>query len=136
VPREEIAARPAGLWRWRELLPVADPAHIVSLGEVETPLVSLSNSRRPAGFMPPMVKDEVAAHRFVQGARPVCCGIDGEGARRAAHCDSDQWQRRRGARRLCRARRLEAYCFCPDDTPEINLSEIALQGAAVGVSTA
>jgi threonine synthase len=26
---------------------------------------------------------------------------------------------------------IEAYCFCPDDTPEINLSEIALQGAAV-----
>jgi threonine synthase len=26
---------------------------------------------------------------------------------------------------------MEAYCFCPDDTPEINLSEIALQGARV-----
>jgi len=27
--------------------------------------------------------------------------------------------------------RMEAFCFCPDDTPEINLSEIALQGATV-----
>jgi threonine synthase len=26
---------------------------------------------------------------------------------------------------------IEAFCFCPDDTPEINLSEIALQGATV-----
>jgi threonine synthase len=26
---------------------------------------------------------------------------------------------------------MEAFCFCPDDTPEINLSEIALQGARV-----
>jgi threonine synthase len=26
---------------------------------------------------------------------------------------------------------MEAFCFCPDDTPEINLSEIALQGAQV-----
>jgi threonine synthase len=26
---------------------------------------------------------------------------------------------------------MEAFCFCPADTPEINLSEIALQGAAV-----
>jgi threonine synthase len=26
---------------------------------------------------------------------------------------------------------MEAFCFCPDDTPEINLSEIALQGATV-----
>ena len=26
---------------------------------------------------------------------------------------------------------MEAFCFCPEDTPEINLSEIALQGAVV-----
>ena len=26
---------------------------------------------------------------------------------------------------------MEAFCFCPEDTPEINLSEIALQGATV-----
>jgi len=26
---------------------------------------------------------------------------------------------------------MEAFCFCPEDTPEINLSEIALQGAQV-----
>jgi threonine synthase len=26
---------------------------------------------------------------------------------------------------------MEAFCFCPDDTPEINLSEIAMQGAKV-----
>jgi len=26
---------------------------------------------------------------------------------------------------------MEAFCFCPEDTPEINLSEIALQGARV-----
>src|SRR4030088_2931454 len=58
LPRQEIAARPAGLWRWHELLPVADPAHIVSLGEVETPLVTLSNSQRPDGFMPPNVQEE------------------------------------------------------------------------------
>src|SRR5437763_5464155 len=69
VSREEIAARPPGLWRWRELLPVAEPAHIVSLGEVETPLVSLSNSRRPAGFMPPMVKDEARTRRVAGCSR-------------------------------------------------------------------
>jgi threonine synthase len=26
---------------------------------------------------------------------------------------------------------MEAFCFCPEDTPEINLSEMALQGATV-----
>ncbi|TLY55555.1 MAG: threonine synthase, partial [Gammaproteobacteria bacterium] len=58
VRREEIARRPPNLWRWHELLPLEDPARIVSLGEVETPLIALSHSPRPAGFRPPMVKDE------------------------------------------------------------------------------
>ncbi|MBI4635331.1 MAG: threonine synthase [Candidatus Rokubacteria bacterium] len=35
----EIRRRPRGLWRWREFLPIADDASIVSLGEGDTPLV-------------------------------------------------------------------------------------------------
>jgi threonine synthase len=35
-PRD-LVARPATLWRYRELLPVRDAAHIVSLGEGWTP---------------------------------------------------------------------------------------------------
>src|SRR5262249_41097589 len=58
VPRSTIEARPPGLWRWRELLPVPDPRHVISLGEAETPLIPLLNSQRPAGFVPPVVKDE------------------------------------------------------------------------------
>ena len=132
VPREEIAARPAGLWRWRELLPVADPAHIVSLGEVETPLVSLSNSRRPAGFMPPMVKDEGRLPTGSFKARGLCVAVSmakAHGVRRIAIPTNGN----AGAALAAYAARagIEAYCFCPDDTPEINLSEIALQGAAV-----
>jgi len=41
VRPEEIAARRPGLWRWAELLPVRDPAHRVTLGEGDTPLLDL-----------------------------------------------------------------------------------------------
>src|SRR5690349_17921640 len=43
VSRAAVAARPwsAGLWRYAELLPVADPAARVSLGEGATPLLPL-----------------------------------------------------------------------------------------------
>jgi threonine synthase len=38
--REEILARrDRRIWRWMEFLPIADPAHIMSLGEGGTPLV-------------------------------------------------------------------------------------------------
>lgn len=41
VSRDTIAARPTDLWRWRELLPVRRTQSIVSLGEIETPLVPI-----------------------------------------------------------------------------------------------
>ena len=137
VPREQIAARPAGLWRWRELLPVADPAHIVSLGEVETPLVSLSNSRRPAGFGPPIVKDEGRLPTGSFKARGLCVAVSmakAHGVRRIAIPTNGN----AGAALAAYAARagIEAYCFCPDDTPEINLSEIACRARRCGVSTA
>lgn len=39
--KSDLAGRVHNLWRYRELLPVADEANIVSLGEVITPLVPL-----------------------------------------------------------------------------------------------
>jgi len=38
LSRSAIEARPSGLWRWQELLPVPAPDYAVSLGEIETPL--------------------------------------------------------------------------------------------------
>ncbi|MGH8277044.1 MAG: threonine synthase, partial [Steroidobacteraceae bacterium] len=132
VTRRDIETRPAGLWRWRELLPVPDPAHIVSLGEVETPLIELRNSRRPAGFAPPVVKDEGRLPTGSFKARGLCLAVSmarSFGVRRAAIPTNGN----AGAAMAAYAARagIEAFCFCPDDTPEINLSEIALQGATV-----
>jgi threonine synthase len=132
VTRRDIEARPANLWRWHDLLPVPDAARVVSLGEVETPLIALANSDRPSGFIPPTVKDEgrlptgsfkarglslavSMARRF--GVRRVAIPTNGNaGAAMAAYAAQAG---------------MEAFCFCPDDTPEINLREIALQGATV-----
>ena len=53
-----LAARPADMWRWREILPVREPAHIVSLGETATPLVPLDRFAARRAAAPPLVKDE------------------------------------------------------------------------------
>jgi threonine synthase len=132
VRREDIEARAPGLWRWHELLPVPDAASVLSLGEIETPLIPLTRSTRRAGFRPPLVKDEgrlptgsfkarglalAISMAAVHGVRKVAIPTNGNaGAAMAAYAA------RAG---------MEAFCFCPDDTPEINLSEIALQGARV-----
>src|SRR4051794_27886420 len=51
LSRDSLAERPAGMWKWRELLP--HDGEPVSLGEPETPLVPL-----PATGANLLVKDE------------------------------------------------------------------------------
>jgi threonine synthase len=132
LPRATIEARPAGLWRWQELLPVTAPRYAVSLGELETPLIALNNSPRPHGFDAPLVKDEGRLPTGSFKARGLCLAVSmalSYGVRRVAIPTNGN----AGAALAAYAARagMEAFCFCPDDTPEINLSEIALQGATV-----
>ena len=132
LTRDEIERRAPGLWRWRELLPVPSEKHVVSLGEVETPLIALERSARPAGFAPPLVKDEGRLPTGSFKARGLAIAVSmaaSFGVRRVAIPTNGN----AGAAMAAYAAHagMEAYCFCPDDTPEINLSEIALQGATV-----
>ena len=41
LPKRLLETRPSDLWRWRELLPVRHTRNVVSLGEIETPLVPI-----------------------------------------------------------------------------------------------
>jgi threonine synthase len=132
VRRAAITQRPAGLWRWRELLPVPDPAYVVSLGEVETPLVPLTRSERPTGFRPPVVKDEGRLPTGSFKARGLSVAVSmakSFGVRRVAIPTNGNAGAAMAAYAVSAG--MEAFCFCPEDTPEINLSEMALQGATV-----
>jgi threonine synthase len=132
LPRAVLEARAPGLWRWQELLPVPAPEYVVSLGEVETPLIALGRSGRPAGARPPLVKDEGRLPTGSFKARGLCLAVSMakvHGVRRLAIPTNGN----AGAAMAAYAAQagMEAFCFCPEDTPEINLSEIALQGAKV-----
>ena len=41
LDKAALGARPRDLWRWRELLPVRRTENIVSLGEIDTPVIAL-----------------------------------------------------------------------------------------------
>lgn len=56
--REEFAKRPAGLWRYREMLPVYDANNIVTLREGGTPLVKSENLAAQLGLKHLYIKDE------------------------------------------------------------------------------
>ena len=128
LDRDEIAARTGGFWRWQELLPVRRETNRLRLGEVVTPMI-----RTPEPGAPELwIKDEgrlptgsfkarglgVAVSMAKElGLTHLAMPTNGNaGAALAAYCV-------RGG--------LRATVFCPADTPDVNVREIALQGADV-----
>lgn len=127
-----LAARPADLWKYRELLPVRSPANIVSLGEAATPLVTLPQVGERRGAAAPIVKDEGRLPTGSFKARGLVMAISmakALGVRTIAMPTNGN----AGAAAAAYAARagIEAVVLCPDDTPEINVREIAAQGARV-----
>ena len=129
IPKAMVAARPTDLWRWRELLPVRHTANIVSLGEIETPLIPVPRS---SGSPNVLVKDEgrLPTGSFKARGLVMAVAMAKElGVTRIAMPTNGN----AGAALAAYATRcgIETIVFCPDDTPEINVREIALQGARV-----
>jgi threonine synthase len=58
LDRDAVSARPGGLWRFRELLPVRDPECIISLGEGGKPVLKLDHLGRRLGLDALYLKDE------------------------------------------------------------------------------
>ncbi|RZF60810.1 threonine synthase [Sphingomonas populi] len=128
VPRAMIEARPTDLWRWRELLPVRHARDIVSLGEIETPLVPVARSGGPNV----LVKDEGRLPTGSFKARGLVMAVSmakALGVTKIAMPTNGN----AGAALAAYATRcgIETIVLCPDDTPEINVREIAAQGGRV-----
>jgi threonine synthase len=132
LSKESLAARPNDLWRWRELLPVRRIADIVSLGEAATPLIPLSRSVQDMTGGEVLVKDEGRLPTGSFKARGLVMAVSMAKAFDLKHLAMPS-NGNAGAALAAYASRagIRATVFCPEDTPEINLSEIALQGAAV-----
>jgi len=133
LSREALAGQPQTLWRYRELLPVRRAENVVSLGEVVTPLIPLPRIAARLGRSGEiLVKDEGRLPTGSFKARGLALAVSmakelevttmamptngNAGAAMAAYCS------RTG---------IKAYVFCPEDTPAVNVREIAMQGAEV-----
>jgi threonine synthase len=75
VRREEIAARPPDLWRYHEVLPVRDPAHVTTLGEGMTPLLRLPTYGAAVGVPGLLMKDEGLIPTGTFKARGAAVGV-------------------------------------------------------------
>lgn len=132
LTKEALSSRPMDLWRWRELLPVRQTSNIVSLGENATSLIPLPRTAKRLGGAQLLAKDEgrlptasfkarglVMAVSMAKelGVTQVAMPTNGNaGAALAAYAA---------------VAGMESVIFCPANTPEVNVREIAAQGARV-----
>ncbi|HXZ21176.1 MAG TPA: threonine synthase [Pseudolabrys sp.] len=132
LSRETLAARPADLWRYREILPVRRAEDIVSLGEAMTPIVPLPRLSEKLGGGEILVKDEGRLPTGSFKARGLVMAVSMAKALGIKHMAMPT-NGNAGAALAAYASRagIRATIFCPEDTPGINVSEIALQGATV-----
>ncbi len=132
LSKQALSQRAPDLWRYRELLPVRKPEHIVSLGEAMTPIVRMPKlaAKLRAGDI--LVKDEGRLPTGSFKARGLVMAVSMAKALGIKHMAMPT-NGNAGAALAAYASRagIKSTIFCPEDTPEVNVSEIALQGATV-----
>ncbi len=132
LSKDALAARPPDLWRYRELLPVRRKEDIVSLGEAMTPVLPLPKVAAKIGGGELLVKDEGRLPTGSFKARGLVMAVSMAKAFGIKHM-AIPTNGNAGAALAAYASHagIKTTIFCPEDTPEVNLSEIALQGATV-----
>jgi threonine synthase len=130
VDRSVFAGRDANMWRFRELLPVRDPAYIVTMGEGGRPVLKLDQLGTSLGLNQLYLKDEgqnptgsfkalglaaAVSRAYELGAREFVIPTAGNAG---------------GALAAYAARAgLAAHVYMPQDAPLINILEVQMAGA-------
>src|SRR6204780_2791292 len=132
LSKDALANRPPDLWRYRELLPVRRIDDIVSLGEAMTPMLPLPKVAAKMGGGELLVKDEGRLPTGSFKARGLVMAVSMAKALGIKHMAMPT-NGNAGAALAAYATRagIKSTIFCPEDPPEVNVSEIALRGASV-----
>ena len=121
-----------GFWRYAPMLPVKEPENRISLGEIMTPLIPLQQSASILGGKKGsiLVKDEGRLPTGSFKARGLCLAVSMAKSFGIKHL-AIPTNGNAGAALAAYASKanIKSTVFCPEDTPDINVREIRLQGA-------
>lgn len=132
LDRDEFRRRERGMWRWRELLPVNDPRHTISLGEGDTPLLRLPRIGAALGLKHLYVKDESLNPTGSFKARGLSAAVSKASEMGIKKVIIPTAGNAGGAMAAYAARAgIEACIFMPKDTPFANMEESRVVGAQV-----
>ena len=130
ISKSALKDRAPEFWRYREFLPVRQSRNIVRLGEVMTPILPAPRLQKKYGSGDILIKDEGRLPTGSFKARGLALAVSMAkelGVNRMAMPTNGNAGAALAA--YCSAAGIESYVFCPDDTPPVNVREIALQGA-------
>lgn len=130
VTREEIGGRAPNLWRYREMLPVREQRHVISLGEGMTPLLDLPRYGSLLGVPGLRMKDEGLVPTGSFKARGAAVGVS-RAAELGVRGIAMPTNGNAGAAWAVYAARagMRSLVAMPVDAPEITRKECVVSGA-------
>ena len=130
LPRERLTSRPSTMWRYEEVMPVRDPANIVSLGEGFTPLLRAGRLAREIGIEYLLIKDEGGNPTGSFKARGLSAAVSRAAELGVSRFTMPSAGNAAGAlSAYAAAGGMEAHVFMPADAPVANRVECEAYGA-------
>lgn len=130
LARDTLPQTPRGMWRWHALLPVFDPANIVSLGEGDCPLLPLPRLGADLGLPQLYIKDESSNPTGTFKARGLAAAVSKAREVGQQRLIIPTAGNAGGALAAYAARAgLEAVIYLPEDSPDANILEAGSYGA-------
>ncbi len=130
VDREAFKERGGDMWRFSELLPVADPDNILTLGEGGTPLLAAPNLGRKLGLKSLFIKEEGLNPTGTFKARGIGAAVSKAYELGATGFTMPSAGNAAGAAAAyCARGALPVKVYMPQDAPDANKKESLLAGA-------
>ena len=130
VSRGELDLRAANMWRFNELLPVSDPAAVITLGEGGTPLLEAAALARQVGVRRLLIKEEGLNPTGSFKARGIAAAVSRARELGAAGFTMPSAGNAAGAAAAyCARAGVPVQVFMPRDAPDANKKESILAGA-------
>lgn len=132
LSREKLEGRDSGVWKYKEILPVSDERHMISIGEAGTPLIKADRLGKILKMDDLWLKNETQNPTSSFKDRPMSVGVSKAlefGAETVVTASSGNAATALAA--YSAKAEIECYAFVPEDVPKAKLAQLALHGANV-----
>ena len=134
LDRDALRDRPANMWRYFEVMPVRDPANVITLGEGFTPIFRMERFGPQMGCSNLRVKDEGVNPTASFKARGLSAAVSKAKELGITKITMPSAGNAAGAMTAYAAKGgIESYVFMPKDAPESNRKEVEITGGELNL---